>query len=1010
MMTVRGVASEKPHASQEDYLIDAWLTDQGLPENIVNAIAQTPDGYLWCGTTHGLARFDGVRFKVFSAQNTPELGSARIRQLFVSRDGALWVAVFEGKLVRLKDGKFTAFNLPPRPTTAKTIFWISQDEAGTMWVTVEDGAVFRFREGKFTPVSKDWDHPEDRAVFRVYSDREGRTWVANPSYIARLKDGNLEKILAGKLWEYQFLCPGRSGGIWLVKSGRVRLWQNGEWAADAGPFTRPDRVIECSLEDRYGHLWVASLGKGIYCYSTNAPMRQITVQTGLGSDLVRTLFEDAEGNLWAGTRSGGLNRLRPALFKTYGRKEGLSSDLVTAIAEDPQGDIWVGIDGEGVNRLHLEDGGVQRFGTTNGLESLSTRALLWNRKNELWFGAWVGGLYRYDAGKFISKVDIPGKNTAVASLFEDSKGRIWIGQRSFNRLTYLANDEAGAIELPNPGPSLDIVTIAESADGSIWAGTDGNGLFRCATNGVRRFTHEDGLPSNSVRALFAQPDGSIWIGTLDGGLCRFKDGHFATCSTKDGLVDDVINHIVDDGLGFYWFTSFQGVFRVSKTELNEFADGKRKQIQCAAYGKSDGMPALECPGGFQPAGCKTHDGRLWFPTIKGLVVVDPKKVSTNSVVPPVLIEEVVLDGVSLSESESKEGKEDAATVYAGASMSDPSVSTHFKIRPGKHRLEFHYTGLNFTAPERVRFRRQLIGLEKTWFEAGTQRAANYDYLSPGDYEFRVTACNQDGVWNTTGASLAFTVMPYFWQTWWFLVATVLGGGGLVAGTVYYVVHQKWRRQLQRVEMQLSVERERARIAQDIHDGVGANLTEIAWLAEVAEKDAADPAEVRTQARKISTTARETVQSFDEIVWAVLPQNDTLASLVSYLGQRVDEFFENTPTRCWFSAPNDLPNIVLPAEVRHSFYLACKEALHNVNKHAHAGSVKVQVIVRDEQLRVEIEDDGCGFDQSASAACGNGLRNLRQRFENLGGRFELQSTPGGGTQITMSIPLKSNALN
>jgi signal transduction histidine kinase len=392
------------------------------------------------------------------------------------------------------------------------------------------------------------------------------------------------------------------------------------------------------------------------------------------------------------------------------------------------------------------------------------------------------------------------------------------------------------------------------------------------------------------------------------------------------------------------------------------------------------------------------------------VVVDPKNVSTNSVVPPVLIEEVVVDGVPLPENESKEPKEDGSTVYAGVTLASPQASTRFKIRPGQHRLEFHYTGLNFTAPERVRFRRQLVGLETSWFEAGTQRSANYDYLSPGDYEFKVTACNQDGIWNKRGASLAFTVMPFFWQTWWFLTVTIFAGGGLVAGTVYYAVHQKWRRQLQRVEMQLSLERERARIAQDIHDGVGANLTEIAWLAEVAEKDAGDPAEVRIQARKISSTARETVQSFDEIVWAVLPQNDSLASLVSYLGQRVDELFENTPTRCWFSAPNDLPNIVLPAEVRHSFYLACKEALHNVNKHAHAGAVKVQVIVQDGQLRVEIEDDGCGFDMSANASEGNGLRNLRQRFESLGGRFELHSNPGRGTKIIMTIPLKSNILN
>jgi signal transduction histidine kinase len=310
----------------------------------------------------------------------------------------------------------------------------------------------------------------------------------------------------------------------------------------------------------------------------------------------------------------------------------------------------------------------------------------------------------------------------------------------------------------------------------------------------------------------------------------------------------------------------------------------------------------------------------------------------------------------------------------------------------------------------VRFRTKLDGLEKFWLESGAQRTVNYNDLPAGHYQFHVTACNQSGAWNEAGASVAFVVLPYFWQTWWFLIVSILAGAGAVAGTVYVTQRQKWRRQLRLVEMQLSLEKERTRIAQDIHDGVGANLTEIAWLAEVAEKDATDPTEVRAQTRKISNTARETVRSFDEIVWAVLPQNDTLRSLVDYLGQRVDELFENTPTRCWFTAPNDLPNIVVPAEVRHSFYLACKETLHNVNKHAHATEVKIGVVLRDSQLRVEIEDNGNGFDISASNDSRNGLRNLRQRFADLGGRFELQSLPGKGTHVTMTIPLNHQSAN
>jgi len=984
----------------DSYLVDTWLTEQGLPENIVNAIAQTPDGYLWCGTTHGLARFDGVRFKIFNTQNTPELGTARIRQLFVGRDGALWISIFEGGLIRFQNGTFTAFSLPPRESTAKTIFWIIDDETGALWLTVEDGAVYRFSDGRFTFASEAWT-TEPRQVFHVFRGASGEAWAASSNGLARIVSGKLSPALQGKPWQYTVLCPSRSGGWWIVTGGHVRLWQNGEWMADAGPWTKPDRTVESCLEDRWGHVWVATLGKGVFRYSTNAPPREITVKDGLGSDLVRALFEDSEGNLWVGTRPGGLNRLRPSLFKTVSRKDGLTSDLVTAICEGKSGELWVGTDGDGMNRITGNE--IAHFDKQQGLDTRPIRSALLDHQGVLWVGSWVGGLFRLEDDHFAPVVDIPGHDKPIASMFEDSKNRIWLGQRTLNKLNRIENGTLATIDLPNPAAALDIIVITEDSEGNIWIGTDGSGLFCWNGSQCRRFTRQDGLPSDTVRSLRAEPGGTLWIGTVDGGLCRLKNNRFATISTADGLVDDVINNISDDGRGYYWFSSFQGIFRASKQDLNDFADGKRAAIKCLAFGKSDGLPALECPGGFQPAGCRTADGRLWFPTIKGLVSVDPSNIPTNPVVPPVLIEEISVDGQSVV-NKSADGRSMALP------FSEVRRTSALQINPGRHRFDFRYTAVNLTAPERVRFRTRLDGLEKDWVDSGTQRTVNYNDLPLGNYQFHVTACNQSGVWNEAGASLAFVVLPYFWQTWWFLTISILAGAGAVAGTVYFTLSQKWRRQLRRVEMQLSLEKERTRIAQDIHDGVGANLTEIAWLAEVAEKDATDPAEVRAQTRKISSTARETVRSFDEIVWAVLPQNDTLRSLVDYLGQRVDELFENTPTRCWFTAPNDLPNIVVPAEVRHSFYLACKETLHNVNKHAHATEVKIGVVLRDSQLRVEIEDNGNGFDISVSNDSRNGLRNLRQRFADLGGRFELQSLPGKGTHVTMTIPLNHQSAN
>jgi ligand-binding sensor domain-containing protein/signal transduction histidine kinase len=991
-LLLAAVAPAQTNSPAPHYLINTWGTGQGLPQNIVNALAQTWDGYLWCGTAHGLARFDGLHFKVFNAQNAPELGSGRIRQLLADRHGSLWITTAEGGLVQFKEGRFTAFIPPSRGSPSRAILGLAEDDAGNLWLNAEDGAVLLFSAGAFTVISTQWD-PARRSFHHVRADAQGRLWVVSATDLSRLEDGKLVSVLHGKSLEYVFLCPSRSGGWWIQTGGRVKLWRDGHWVADIGEAVPPETRIEDCLEDRRGHVWIASLGDGLFCFCTNHPPRQITTRDGLGSDLVRALMEDAEGNLWVGTRAGGLNRLRPALFQAIGKKDGLASDLVLPVCEGPQGELWVGTDGEGLDCL--KGNRIQHYGREQGLDSLYLRTLLFDRKGRLWAGTWPGGLFRLENERFVSVRDSPDQTTFVASLLEDSQGRLWLGQRTTNRLVWLDHGRGGAINLPNPGPSTDVITLAEDASGAIWIGTDGQGLFRYKYGQCRRFTRQDGLPCDTIRVLYADPEGPLWIGTLDGGLCRFKQDRFITFNTRNGLVDDVINSIVDDGLGFLWCSSFQGVFRVSKKQLNVFADGALPRIGCVAYGLSDGLPALECPGNFQPAGGRLADGRLWFPTIEGLALVNPAQVTIHSVAPPVSIEEFLVDGVP----QERPGFPNARSAIRGVQ------SPLLIVAPGPHQYEFRYTALDFSAPERVRFRCQLQGLEKDWNEAGDQRIAHYSHLPPGDYQFRVAACNQASVWTETWATLAFRVRPHVWQTWWFRAGATLFAAASLAGMVLSAARRRYKRRLQRLEAQLSVERERARIAQDIHDGVGANLTEIAWLAEVAEKDAANPEEVRAQTRRISSAARETVESFDEIVWAVLPRNDTLNSLIEYLGRRVDELFENTSTRCWFSAPSDPPNVVVPAEVRHGFYLGCKEALHNVLKHAHATEVRIQLTYEDSTLRVSIEDNGCGFDASANNGFGNGLRNLRKRCHDLGGQFDLQSRPGQGTRVSLGIRIK-----
>jgi signal transduction histidine kinase len=436
--------------------------------------------------------------------------------------------------------------------------------------------------------------------------------------------------------------------------------------------------------------------------------------------------------------------------------------------------------------------------------------------------------------------------------------------------------------------------------------------------------------------------------------------------------------------------------RVNQAELNRCADGQIEQLHCLTYGLSDGLPTLECSGGFQPAGCRTEDGRLWFPTSKGLVAVDPGKVETNTLAPPVVIERLLVDDQMVSE---------------GTASESP-----LRIAPGRHRYEFQFTGLSFVAPEKVRFRFRLEGVETEWVETQSSRKAYYSQLPPGDYRFRVLACSNNGVWNERGATLAFTVLPAFWQTWWFRISgaamIALAGGGIV----WLDARRRTRRKVERLERQQAVERERARIAKDIHDDLGASLTRINLLSQSVRREINRPDEAIKDVERIGDSARHMIRTMDEIVWAVDPQHDTLDSLTSYLGKLAQELMSAAGIRCRLDFPVQLPSWPLTAEVRHNLFLAFKEAVHNVAKHSAASEVQISLVIEPAAFTLVVEDNGCGFKPEllATTPSGNrqpsrnGLVNMRQRMQEIGGYCEIQSERSRGTKLKFHLPVKEAA--
>jgi signal transduction histidine kinase/ligand-binding sensor domain-containing protein len=776
----------------------------------------------------------------------------------------------------------------------------------------------------------------------------------------------------------------------VATEGRVRKWQENRWAEDLGEAPWGLNAILPLIETHDGSLAAGTVDTGLYLVAPNVGALHFNRTNGLPQNWVRSLCEDREGNLWIGAGSGGLVALRAGNVATINPPDLWQGRAVLSVSVARNGAMWIGTEGAGLYRL--QDARWTRFAEEEGLANPFVWSVSEDAQGRLWAGTWGGGMFMLRESHFERMPGLENLTVPAPALLHAPDGTTWIGTGD-GLLQY----ESGGITWFGRQQGLELAevrTVAQAKDGTIWFGMSGGGLGRLKDGAVRQFRKRDGLSSDFVHCLHLEDDGTLWIGTAGGGLNRFKDGRFAAISTEEGLPDAVICHIEEDGRGFFWMSSHGGILRVSKEELNHCADGDIGLINCLTYGKGDGLPTLECSGGFQPAGARTSDGRLWFPTTKGLVAVNPTEVKRNQLPPPVIIEEVLVDGRPITANHPEQ----------------PPL----RISPGRQQFEFQYTGLSFTVPEKVRFKYRLEGLETKWMDAATKRSINYSYIPPGNYTFRVIACNNDGVWNEAGSALAFTVLPHFWQTWWFRMLAGLNAAALVAGSVLFATRRRMRHKVERIERQRAVERERTRIAKDIHDDLGASLTRITLLSQSARGELDHAPEAAADVDRIYHTARELTRAMDEIVWAVNPQHDTLDSLATYLGRFAQDFLNAVHIRCRLDLPMQLPAWPLTAEVRHNLFLAFKEALNNAVRHADASEVRVSLTIEPGGFALRVEDQGRGFATAKPAApsrdpgrlaAGNGLANMHQRLTEIGGRCDIHSASGEGTKVTFFVPVK-----
>jgi signal transduction histidine kinase/ligand-binding sensor domain-containing protein len=1044
-----GVRGQGPgrgkRSSEQRYHVSRWTAEDGLPQNRVGALAQTPDGYLWVGTWSGLARFDGARFTLFNEVNTPAMKSQSINALAVDDEGNLWIGTSEGLLL-YRNRQFTRFTKAEGLANEK-VWRLVRSRNGGVWMQCGSHIV-QWRNGRRSiKVSVQMLPTEEVRSLKEQDD--GSVTVVTTHAMRRITSGGeLETVAVPALAGAPIVAWD---GMWQQ---RDRLWMNlweGLWLFKEGSWKQivrePSRgeAAHFMYEDRMARVWINRGEAGFWRCAGEAAEPFKLGERGAEKS-VDCMLEDAEGHLWFGTAHG-LFRLRPTLIRAVTAENGLPSDQCWSVCEGSDGAIWVETKA-GVARIENEQ--VQTFQAEP--RSDRGRCILADGQGSLWLGNRHDGLISWRPGAQTNWFWDRGEAVTVEALYSDRHGRVWVG--TDRGVTWFEEDKPAATWGQFDLPTSSVRSIYQTRDGAMWFGTWKGGAVRwnglalkrqsmmesaprteapvrvnrplnpalspsggegekptafrwpetiSADAAIRttRFTTADGLADDRVFVFHEDVEGVLWVGTHN-GLSRFKEGRFFTFRTEHGLLDNLINWLEEDEFGRFWVSCNRGIFRMDRRELNAVADGQKPRANMAVYGTADGMPIAETNGEHQPAGCKARDGRLWFPTPQGVVVIDPRAVKQNEaheLPPPVVIEQVLADGELIYGDGLKLGAK------------SPGQSSKLVLPPGRAKvLEIRYTATSFGDPRRVKFQYRLSNRDDSWREVSDERVAYYTDLRPGDFRFELKAASPHGIWNETPAVFEFSLTPYFYQTWpfYFTCAAALSLAGLGIHHRRVLV----LRRLQRLEQQRALQEERARIARDLHDDLGANLTGIALKADLAQRQLQTAAGPAGQFGEIASSTRGLVDQMRETVWALNPKHDTLESLARFLAQYVQDFVTDAGLRCRLELPDQFPALTVPSPTRYNTYMVVKEAVHNAVKHANAREVRFKVQIEAQNLCLGIADDGDGFGDAPSQGAkvegrhsGNGLPNMLERVKRFGGDLEIKTGDDKGTEITVRIPMK-----
>jgi signal transduction histidine kinase/ligand-binding sensor domain-containing protein len=957
LLSAGAFASTKPLT---EYTQTVWTHKDGLPSAFIYSIVQAPDGYLWLATADGLVRFDGVRFTHWRAKtgHTALLGVVRI--LSTGRDGTLWVGTASGLVGHIRGNDLATSSL------GTEVQAILEDSDGTLWVIAGD-QLLRFRGQTQEQIGSAIELPEP-FLSGLLQDRNGSIWLSTDGALLRLdpRDPQVRftTIAKGKFW----LSKDARGIIGITRpDGSTRIVDEGQGFSGGGSKTLDVHTV---LRDAQGNTWIGTLGEGLSrlraADSDDArKMESFSQNDGLSGDFVWCLLEDREHNIWVGTQSG-LNRFRDEKITTLTRREGLASESVDALAAGLNGTVWASTS-IGINRIDGEHRDLYLHGAIAMGLSMDSENMLWAGTNR--------GVMRMENGKW-SSLSLPKgmRLEDVTVIAEDHDQGVWlfdIHKGLFRWLDRRVTDFSNEPLLKG----RQILAARGDSKGRVWFGLNQGGVVVFDAGHFYGYSEKDGLAGGFVDAIYVDDEATIWIGA-ERGLSRLEGQKFATWNHANGLPGDRVLWILSDSARRLWLGYVYGLARVTRSELDWAERDSSHPVSYRLFDDGDGLKGNPDRVS-QSAAVRASDGKLWLKTSEGVAIVDPQDLTRNLVVPPVHVENLVADG-------------------AVADISKP-----VRLQPLTRDVQIDYTALSLAEPRNVRFRYKLEGFDLDWRDAGTRRQAFYTNLNPGAYRFRVLACNNDGVWNESGATLDFDLLPAFYQTRGFRLLCALGLIILAVGVYRLRVWQVTSRFRDRFEERL---KERTRIAQELHDNLIQDVMGISLQIEASDEllppDLPAKQFLQRALRLCKSALDEGRRALNDLRTAPLNANDFVKSFSQLSeqfarrsGPRVDVVVEGRERSLSPAAGNDLLQIG-------------RQAITNAFQHSRASRIHVLLSYGQQDLQIRVEDNGCGMTSetlSLRRSDHYGIAGMQERAERLGGTLSFRSSVGKGTEVSLSVP-------